>query len=1022
MPGSTQVWMDLLWRGALAATIPALVIAVIGRFLTIRPPTRHTLWLIVLAWFVVAPLLPSAPHGKIASLLTPKSEYATEAQRAPRREENKSLSVPLSRRVDNPPQQESIHAWTGPSVPARLARAPRPVGHGLTTTEKRRPQSGTDASSKSKDVSMAVGWDRAPIFAHEDVASKPLRRSESKPVDIRPTETTSTLQATYRNKHKRLGQKPIAPAKIEPLFETVTAAPSVEMESPSAIAVWIDSCRGFAASLKNAASQIPPIPPIVWFAGILLILFARGLAYARFTRCVRNARRAPSGIQRMVRRSARDIGVTPAPQVLMIAGRFSPMVSFIGKRRLLLPTELWSQLDEPGRQAIVYHELAHLRRRDDWVRWFESVVNCLYWWHPVVWWLCRRLRDEAENCCDAWVTWLMPKGRRAYAEALLTTSRYVGSSSTALPVVGIGATSVRAKRFARRLTMVMTNPSRPRMSLPGTALAAALALGAWLATPAWSSPPKAAQPDTPKPADIAAAPVMATTPAVPSTPCSSMLPTPAVATTTVTPRPMTPITPPALFNAIGTSVAKSLMSATDYPPRRRQSSDDDELEARLERLERRLEELTERLADRPPTPRGAFAVEMPSRPAIPGALAVTLPRAPSAPGMPGADGEKEWRHYELPDGKLEALIGLMSRDDVPVLIRPQDGGIDVEATTGQHEVFEAFVRLIHPSEGDAAPGTPRPPRARMPAPPSARAGGPGRAPAALRQKVDYVRSLVDAKEAEMEALEAQKEHMESLAETLQERVEAMKESAEGLKDRAKADMQKQVAELVRQAKAMAAETENIEQAVARMAEELRGLEGKADQMEDQAEAEDVEVNADDADDADESDEASAARELDRALKSRTKTHAVSHERVRIKEKDQERAKALHKADELFTRHEWKEAAAEYEKFIETHADDGRVWYNLGYSYHMAKQFDRAFKAFGRSAELGARKGDSLYNIACGYSLSGEKDQAIQWLQKAVDAGYGDTNNMNGDSDLDNIRDDPRYQKIVEKLGDSEGGV
>ena len=44
------------------------------------------------------------------------------------------------------------------------------------------------------------------------------------------------------------------------------------------------------------------------------------------------------------------------------------MVSFLGKRRLLLPEDLWSQLDDPGRQAIVYHELAHLRRRDDWVR------------------------------------------------------------------------------------------------------------------------------------------------------------------------------------------------------------------------------------------------------------------------------------------------------------------------------------------------------------------------------------------------------------------------------------------------------------------------------------------------------------------------------------------------------------------------------------------------------------------------------------------------------------------------------
>ncbi|MEZ6083248.1 MAG: M56 family metallopeptidase [Phycisphaerae bacterium] len=51
-------------------------------------------------------------------------------------------------------------------------------------------------------------------------------------------------------------------------------------------------------------------------------------------------------------------------------------------------------------------------------------VGCLYWWHPVVWWVRSRIAAEAEDCCDAWVTWFNPKNRRAYAEILLTARHH----------------------------------------------------------------------------------------------------------------------------------------------------------------------------------------------------------------------------------------------------------------------------------------------------------------------------------------------------------------------------------------------------------------------------------------------------------------------------------------------------------------------------------------------------------------------------------------------------------------------
>src|SRR5205814_4141548 len=136
---------------------------------------------------------------------------------------------------------------------------------------------------------------------------------------------------------------------------------------------------------------------------------------------------------------------------------------------------LWLQLDRAGRRAIVLHELAHLRRRDLWVRRIELLVTTLCWWQPLAWYARRKVREEAELCCDAWVTWLLPQERRAYATALLRAHQYIRNHSTEAPM-GIGVVSVRAKRFARRLTMVMTHQNRPGLSWPGFGIAAALAM------------------------------------------------------------------------------------------------------------------------------------------------------------------------------------------------------------------------------------------------------------------------------------------------------------------------------------------------------------------------------------------------------------------------------------------------------------------------------------------------------------------------------------------------------------------
>jgi hypothetical protein len=62
----------------------------------------------------------------------------------------------------------------------------------------------------------------------------------------------------------------------------------------------------------------------------------------------------------------------------------------------------------------------------------------------------------------------------------------------------------------------------------------------------------------------------------------------------------------------------------------------------------------------------------------------------------------------------------------------------------------------------------------------------------------------------------------------------------------------------------------------------------------------------------------------------------------------------------------------------------------------------------------------MYNLACAYSLLDRKDEAFNWLFKALDAGFDGNGNLRGDDDLDNLRGDPRFRQALARLKSPDG--
>ena len=186
---------------------------------------------------------------------------------------------------------------------------------------------------------------------------------------------------------------------------------------------------------------------------------------------------------------AKRMGLSQCPRLYLVPGRVPPMLWAIGgKPRLLVPSQLWESMEEDERTSLVLHELAHLKRRDHWVRWLELIVAGLYWWHPVAWWARRQLREAEEQCCDAWVVWAMPHGAKTYAAALLAALEFVSGARTAPAAASATSGNGHLSCLKRRFRMIVRAKTPKSLSWAGRIAVLALATLLLPLAPSWAHP------------------------------------------------------------------------------------------------------------------------------------------------------------------------------------------------------------------------------------------------------------------------------------------------------------------------------------------------------------------------------------------------------------------------------------------------------------------------------------------------------------------------------------------------------
>jgi beta-lactamase regulating signal transducer with metallopeptidase domain len=239
-----------------------------------------------------------------------------------------------------------------------------------------------------------------------------------------------------------------------------------------------------AASMSYSWSTFKPAAAAVWLAGSLVWLAIAGYRVYRFQRLLAHGGPAAKQLQDQVQHLTARLGLTRCPKIWLVPGTISPMIWPVGARpRLLVPAGLLDRLSVEQCATLLVHELAHLRRRDHWVRALELVVTGLFWWHPVVWWARREIAEAEEQCCDAWVVWALPEAARSYASALLETVDFLAEARPVwLPPAASGLGQFRILK--RRLHMIMIGNTPKALSRAG--FLAVLGLGVLLPVlPTW---------------------------------------------------------------------------------------------------------------------------------------------------------------------------------------------------------------------------------------------------------------------------------------------------------------------------------------------------------------------------------------------------------------------------------------------------------------------------------------------------------------------------------------------------------
>jgi uncharacterized protein (TIGR03435 family) len=240
--------------------------------------------------------------------------------------------------------------------------------------------------------------------------------------------------------HINLPHRPAAPAQAgiyvavdefsEPFVPEVTAPVAPPLAAPSATG-------------RDMEHVLPRLLAAVWFAGFAIVLCVWAVYWRRVSAAVRHAVPIGEGRELATLRRLQQLGgVRTQIRLALSPASMEPGIFGIARPVLIWPRGMSERLDDAHLEAILAHEVCHVRWRDNLTAAVHMLVEAIFWFHPLVWWLGARLVEERERACDEEVLRLCNRPE-VYAEGILKVCEFCLESP--LPCVS-GVTGSDLKR------------------------------------------------------------------------------------------------------------------------------------------------------------------------------------------------------------------------------------------------------------------------------------------------------------------------------------------------------------------------------------------------------------------------------------------------------------------------------------------------------------------------------------------------------------------------------------------------
>jgi bla regulator protein blaR1 len=230
-----------------------------------------------------------------------------------------------------------------------------------------------------------------------------------------------------------------------------------------------DSQGLLAASLLR---WLPGMVAVLWVAGFVTVIGLWSLRWRRVAAAIRVGVPVSHGREvEVLRRVEKFAGIRSPISLRSSQSSLEPGIFGILRPLLLWPAGISHKLQDAHLEAILTHEVQHVRRRDNLAAAMHMVVEAVFWFHPLVWWLGARLVEERERACDEEVLRLGNEPE-IYAESILKTCEFCVASPLAC-VSGVTGADLK-----QRIVRIMTQRSVDKLGFLKKLLLVAIGTGA----------------------------------------------------------------------------------------------------------------------------------------------------------------------------------------------------------------------------------------------------------------------------------------------------------------------------------------------------------------------------------------------------------------------------------------------------------------------------------------------------------------------------------------------------------------